>query len=72
MKFTNAAKPGPRPGTALATLLLAVAGAITAHAQTFSVLYNFGAHSGDPVNPVYTGLLRKAATELVQHGHRRR
>ncbi|MBV9300785.1 MAG: hypothetical protein JOY62_09525 [Acidobacteriaceae bacterium] len=42
-------------GVALAALVLATAS--IAHAQTYSVLYNFGAHTGDPNVPVYTGLL---------------
>jgi uncharacterized repeat protein (TIGR03803 family) len=43
---------------AIATLVLAIATATAAHGQTYSVLYNFGAHyPNDPYNPVYTGLL---------------
>ena len=30
---------------------------INAHAQTFSVLYDFGTHNGDPANPVASGLI---------------
>jgi uncharacterized repeat protein (TIGR03803 family) len=30
---------------------------VAAHAQNFSVLYNFGGKSGDPVNPSYSGIV---------------
>ena len=37
------------------TLVLAIAaGAV--HAQTFSVLYNFGSNTGDPSKPAYSGI----------------
>lgn len=39
-------------------LVLAIAAISTvAHAQTFSVLYNFGTHSDDPTNPQYSGIV---------------
>jgi uncharacterized repeat protein (TIGR03803 family) len=38
-------------------ILLAVFTAATAQAQTVSVLYNFGSHSGDPLNPQYEGII---------------
>jgi uncharacterized repeat protein (TIGR03803 family) len=53
----NPARPSRTLTLTVAMLALAVATASTAHAQTFSVLYNFGAHTGDPYNPLYTGLL---------------
>ena len=51
------AKPFRVPQLSAAMLVLAIATATAAHGQTFSVLYNFGTHAGDPSNPVYTGLL---------------
>jgi len=33
------------------TLLILAGGTATAHSQTYSVLYNFGTHSGDPLSP---------------------
>jgi hypothetical protein len=43
---------------AIAGLALVVATAITpAHAQTYSVLYNFGSKSGDPTGPQYSGII---------------
>ena len=33
------------------------AAATGAHAQTFSVLYNFGTHAGDPLQPAYEGVI---------------
>jgi uncharacterized repeat protein (TIGR03803 family) len=42
----------------LALLVLAVVVAnATAHAQGFSVLYNFGSNSGDPIKPAYSGII---------------
>ena len=35
----------------LFALLMVVLAATVAHTQTFSVLYNFGTNSGDPVSP---------------------
>jgi uncharacterized repeat protein (TIGR03803 family) len=41
-----------------ALLVLAiVAISAVAHAQTFSVMYNFGTHSDDPTNPQYSGIV---------------
>lgn len=37
-------------------LILAVAKP-SAHAQTYTVLYNFGSHSGDPTGPQYSGII---------------
>src|SRR4030088_2013619 len=42
---------------AVAMLVLTVATATTAEAQTFSVLYTFGSNSGDPYNTQYPGLI---------------
>jgi uncharacterized repeat protein (TIGR03803 family) len=43
---------------ALEMLLFALVATTTAApAQTFSVLYNFGTHSGDPLNPQYAGVI---------------
>jgi uncharacterized repeat protein (TIGR03803 family) len=39
----------------LALAILAVA--TIAHAQTFSVLYNFGTNAGDPTNPSFSGII---------------
>ena len=41
---------------ALLVLAVVVANA-TAHAQGFSVLYNFGSNSGDPFKPAYSGII---------------
>lgn len=44
--------------SAFAMLLLVVAAVSTvAHAQSFSVLYNFGSKSGDPANPSFSGIV---------------
>jgi len=40
----------------LPTLVLVVV-AMAAHAQTYSVLYNFGDNSGDPAHPEFSGLI---------------
>jgi uncharacterized repeat protein (TIGR03803 family) len=41
-----------------AALIFAIAiGASVANAQNFSVLYDFGGNSGDPLGPTYTGLI---------------
>jgi uncharacterized repeat protein (TIGR03803 family) len=45
------------PQLSAAMLAVAIATATAAHGQTFSVLYKFGAHVGDPTSPQYTGLL---------------
>jgi len=37
--------------------LAILAAATIAHAQTFSVLYNFGANAGDPTNPSFSGII---------------
>jgi hypothetical protein len=42
---------------AVAMLVLTVATATTAEAQTFSVLYTFGSNTGDPYNTQYPGLI---------------
>jgi len=42
---------------AVTMIVMAVATATTAEAQTFSVLYNFGSNSGDPYNTQYPGLI---------------
>ena len=42
---------------ALAIIILSLACGIPARAQKFSVLYNFGAKSGDPFNPGTTGAI---------------
>ena len=42
---------------ALALFLAIMIVAPVAQAQTFSVLYNFGQSSGDPINPSYSGIL---------------
>jgi uncharacterized repeat protein (TIGR03803 family) len=39
------------------TLILVVAAATVAAAQTYTDLYNFGTHSGDPASPTYTGII---------------
>src|SRR5579871_4531934 len=45
------------PGLAAITaLLLAVVTSVAARAQTYSVLYNLGSNSGDPINPAWIGL----------------
>jgi uncharacterized repeat protein (TIGR03803 family) len=42
----------------LTLLALAIAAATTvAHAQSFSVLYNFGSNAGDPYDPSYSGIV---------------
>jgi uncharacterized repeat protein (TIGR03803 family) len=41
----------------LVALLVVVLAATSAHAQSFSVLYNFGSKSGDPLQPSYSGLV---------------
>ena len=42
----------------LTLLVLAIAAlSAVAHAQTFSVLYNFGTQSDDPTNPQYSGIV---------------
>jgi len=41
---------------ALLVLAIAAIGTV-AHAQTFSVLYNFGTESNDPTNPQYSGIV---------------
>jgi uncharacterized repeat protein (TIGR03803 family) len=52
------AKTSRRCRFALTLLGLAIAAATTvAHAQTFSVLYNFGTKSGDPTNPSSSGIV---------------
>ena len=38
-------------------VFLVLAPQIPAHAQTYSVLYNFGTNSGDPTSPQYPGLI---------------
>ena len=43
--------------SALAVFLLWIATSITAPAQTFSLLYDFGNKSGDPLNPTYEGII---------------
>jgi uncharacterized repeat protein (TIGR03803 family) len=43
----------------LALVLLGIV--ISANAQTLTVLYNFGANSGDPLFPLYAGLLAQGA-----------
>ncbi|MFY9558719.1 MAG: choice-of-anchor tandem repeat GloVer-containing protein [Terriglobales bacterium] len=40
---------------ALALLVLTVASVASLHAQTFSVLYNFGSAGGDPIQPLAAG-----------------
>ncbi len=37
--------------------LLLAAGIAPAHAQTYTVLYNFGSNSGDPTGPQYSGII---------------
>jgi len=37
--------------------VLAISVATAAHAQTFSVVYNFGSQSNDPSGPIYAGIL---------------
>jgi len=44
------------PVTAIAALLLVVVTSTVARAQTYSVLYNLGTKSGDPINPAWIGL----------------
>jgi uncharacterized repeat protein (TIGR03803 family) len=46
----------PRTLTLSTVLLLVAALATAAHAQ-FSVVYNFGSHSGDPQNPDFSGII---------------
>ena len=42
----------------IAICIVGLAGTCTTvEAQTFSVLYNFGAHSGDPTNPTNSGII---------------
>ena len=41
---------------ALLVLAVVIANA-TAHAQGFSVLYNFGSNTGDPYKPAYSGII---------------
>jgi uncharacterized repeat protein (TIGR03803 family) len=42
----------------LAVLVVMLAAVATAlHAQTYTVQYNFGTNSGDPINPTYSGIL---------------
>src|SRR5438552_17656941 len=41
----------------LFTLALLVLLTTAAHAQTFSVLYNFGTKSGDPLDPGFQGII---------------
>ena len=38
-------------------VLAVIAANATAHAQGFSVLYNFGSNSGDPYKPAYSGII---------------
>lgn len=40
-----------------ATLVLLAAAAGSAHAQTFSVVYNFGSQLNDPYSPFYSGII---------------
>src|ERR1700722_12367247 len=45
------------PGmAAIAALLLVVVTSVAARAQTYSVLYNLGTQTGDPINPAWIGL----------------
>jgi uncharacterized repeat protein (TIGR03803 family) len=51
-------KTSSRCRLTLAVLVLTiVAGTVPVHAQTFSVLYNFGTNAGDPASPEYSGLV---------------
>jgi uncharacterized repeat protein (TIGR03803 family) len=46
------------PFSAITSLALFVGAAnIAIHAQTFSVLYNFGTNAGDPYQPTYSGIV---------------
>ena len=38
----------------------------TLPAQTYKVLYNFGAHAGDPSNPRYSGTMSQGGQQVVQ------
>jgi uncharacterized repeat protein (TIGR03803 family) len=40
-----------------AAFVLIVAANVTAHAQQYSVLYNFGSNTGDPTGPRYSGII---------------
>jgi uncharacterized repeat protein (TIGR03803 family) len=40
-----------------ATLAFFAAAATVTHAQTFSVVYNFGSQAGDPIQPFYSGII---------------
>jgi hypothetical protein len=59
---------------AVAMLVLTVATATTAEAQTFSVLYTFGSNTGDPYNTQYPGLIAQGrdgdlySTSLFENG----
>lgn len=45
-----------QPGTFL-LVLLGLGAATAAHAQTFSVLYNFGSQPNDPCQQFYSGII---------------
>ena len=49
-------KASSRCGFTLALLMLAIFVTLPIHAQTFSVLYNFGINLGDPAHAPYSGL----------------
>ena len=46
----------PNPGFIASAAVLLIATYGSAHAQTYSVLYNLGTNAGDPLNPSRIGL----------------
>ncbi len=66
---------GPKNGSlhrqmllAFATLVLFAAGETAAHAQTFSVLYNFGSQAGDPLQQFYSGIISQGRDGKLYSG----
>ena len=53
---------------ALTMLVLLAASAVEAHAQTYSVLYNFGSNPGDPENPTYSGIIAQGTDGNLYSG----
>lgn len=49
--------------------LVVVADTTAAYGQNFSVLYNFGAHPGDPLSPQVSGIIAqgRTATFIARH-----
>jgi len=49
--------PVSMPKHATAVLLTIMSVTFAVHAQTFSVVYNFGSQAGDPIQPFYSGII---------------